>query len=243
MSRYEWESGTLVLPSAAVAQVKGALREHCTKFHQDVRAEVDRQHREVGKGTRSAKVYRQRLNAARAARWAYSAAHPTSGFNRGPSAGEAYAQTVRDAAGQVLEQMVTDAEGRYRAEPLPVHKPTVSEVSREAPTATNRTTVFRVDGEASVAFDGRRVSWSVSENNHAVDTARNSPLGMVFFTALDKVKWTRGTGGTLVGNDEYNGESEAEGGGANYVTARYGPLGEPPRYRVSKGGRVSVSYR
>lgn len=72
----------------------------------------------------------------------------------------------------------------------------------------------------------RTVRWVVPENNHAVDFAWRHPMGKAFENALRKVRWVRGTGGKLVGNDEYNRDSRYEGGGANYVTRRYGPLGQ-----------------
>jgi hypothetical protein len=72
----------------------------------------------------------------------------------------------------------------------------------------------------------RTVSWRVQDNNHACDRAHEHPLGALFWTAMGKVEWTRGTGGVLVGNDEYNRENEDEGGGGNYVKSRIGPLGE-----------------
>ena len=68
----------------------------------------------------------------------------------------------------------------------------------------------------------RSVSWRVEENNHARDTAREHHMGRAFFAALSKVEWVRGTGGTIVGNDEYNRDSEYDGGGGNYVTGSFG---------------------
>ena len=47
-------------------------------------------------------------------------------------------------------------------------------------------------------------------------------MGKAFFKRLAQVKWTNRTGGEIVGNDEYNEESRESGGGANYVTSRYG---------------------
>lgn len=92
------------------------------------------------------------------------------------------------------------------------------------PDATNRTLVFEA-GDGRIAFDEDRavVRWSVGENNHAVDHARKSPIGTAFFAALDKVKWTARTGGTLYGNDEYHRDSHGgEGSGGDYVTVRFG---------------------
>ena len=70
-------------------------------------------------------------------------------------------------------------------------------------------------------------------------------MGQVFFGELAKVRWTRGTGSVFTGNDEYNQDASYEGGGANYVTTAYGPVGaaEAPAkcqpYTDSQGNRVT----
>lgn len=81
-----------------------------------------------------------------------------------------------------------------------------------------------VGGEAVIGFDKKRrvAVWSVSENNHSVERAREHAIGRAFFNRLGRVVWTRGTGGEIVGNDEYNQDNRESGGGSNYVTARYG---------------------
>jgi hypothetical protein len=81
-----------------------------------------------------------------------------------------------------------------------------------------------VGNEAGIGFikETRIVVWQVSENNHSVDRARSNAIGREFFNRLNRVVWTRGTGGEIVGNDEYNQDNRDSGGGANYVTARYG---------------------
>jgi len=81
---------------------------------------------------------------------------------------------------------------------------------------------MNVGHEASIFFKGRVLLWSVSENNHSVERAHEHSVARHFFKRLSEVNWTRGSGGELVGNDEYNEESRESGGGANYVTARYG---------------------
>ncbi len=83
-------------------------------------------------------------------------------------------------------------------------------------------------GEGSVSFDNdtRSVVWDVYENNHAVERAHKHWLAQALFRKLQGMLWTRGTGGKIVGNDEYNRDSEYEGGGGNYVTSSFGPLGK-----------------
>lgn len=77
--------------------------------------------------------------------------------------------------------------------------------------------------EATIRFNNktRIVVWEVGENNHACDRAREERAAVLFFELLGKVKWTRGTGGEIIGNDEYRREQEFAGGGANYVKAVY----------------------
>lgn len=98
-------------------------------------------------------------------------------------------------------------------------------IRNDFPLATNKQTQFDF-GEASVTFDNvtREVHYYSGENNHAVDEARHSEVGKLFFRLLGNVTWTRGSGGSLTGNDEYNQDSGIEeGGGGNYVTATFGP--------------------
>lgn len=81
------------------------------------------------------------------------------------------------------------------------------------------------EGEAIITWDRERreVSWNVPENNHARDSARRGDFGKAFFQALREVQWTRGSGGVFMGNDEYNRKA---GMGSNYVTAKFGPAGK-----------------
>ena len=77
--------------------------------------------------------------------------------------------------------------------------------------------------EATITLNNtnRTVTWNVEENNRAVESARKEKLAQVLFRLLDKITWTRGSGGKIIGNDEYNSDSDYEGGGGNYVTAEY----------------------
>lgn len=75
----------------------------------------------------------------------------------------------------------------------------------------------------SIIFDSanKSVKWIVPENNHAVEDARSTYPAKVLFDNLRKVKWTKASGGSIIGNNEYN-----EDGSGNlaspYVVANYG---------------------
>ncbi len=80
------------------------------------------------------------------------------------------------------------------------------------------------DGCASITFHQktRSVSWYVEENNHAIESARQTGEANAFFIMLRNVSWTRGSGGSFIGNNEYNRDDYSDGGGGNYTTATYG---------------------
>jgi len=71
--------------------------------------------------------------------------------------------------------------------------------------------------------DTNTVIWRVPEGNRVCDDAREEPVARKLFELLDKVEWTRGSGGSIVGNDEYNRDADWEGGGGNYVKMEFGP--------------------
>jgi hypothetical protein len=94
-------------------------------------------------------------------------------------------------------------------------------------------------GEASISLDDekRTVHYSSGENNHACDYARKQPLVRKMFSLLRGITWKRGSGGEIVGNDEYNQDSRDSGGGSNYTKDRFGPdVKQPSRQNVYGGG-------
>ena len=109
---------------------------------------------------------------------------------------------------------------------------------KDFPHITNRDSVIRptrFDG-ISIRFDNENhvLRYNSGENNHQVERARAHPVVRAMFQALNRIAWTRGSGGVGIGNDEYN-QDPAGGGagdGGHYVTFRYGPLGE-----IGRGGR------
>lgn len=74
--------------------------------------------------------------------------------------------------------------------------------------------------------DDQMLYWSVGEGNHAVDCARESAEGKVFFNTLSRVEWGRNTGGYIRYINEYMNENgPSEPSRVDYK----GPLGDKER--------------
>lgn len=84
-----------------------------------------------------------------------------------------------------------------------------------------------------VVFTKRIMTWSIFEKNHAVDTFLDSPDSSFLYSILQKLAWTRGSGGGETYYSERSGTVE--------VTHRFGPAGR--RYRAeSDPGSPSRDY-
>jgi hypothetical protein len=197
MSCYEWERGTLILPSAEATRLKKAVRDA-----------TNREHDRIYEASRSwwRKNGRRYVAAFKRDRW--TEAH-------------ALERSIPDGCYDAIDTGRTENR-------MPRHEDVFP------PRATNKDTSFwagRYQGEGHITFAGRAVTWSVSENNHACESARGGAVAAAFFAALSRIKWTRGTGGVIVGNNEYNRDSESAGGGGNYIVAAYGPKGDEAQAR------------
>jgi hypothetical protein len=82
------------------------------------------------------------------------------------------------------------------------------------------------DADVHFRNKGRAVTWDVSENNRAVEHAHEHWFAKLLFERLGNITWTRGTGGKIIGNDEYNRDAgyDHEGGGGSYVNREYRAL-------------------
>lgn len=221
MSRNDWEAGSIVLPAAAVAPLKAALRDAANKLHADVLAEAKRIHTEVAKGTASIKLHDERVRAFSSAFWASRGNGMQYRF--AAPARSAYAENVHSLAIRLIDGIAASAARAGKG----MRAPQLGDVEHLARRYTNKDTTFALPwGEGCISFTGRTVTYSSGENNRAAEAGRESLLGTVFFDALSKIAWTRGTGGELVGNDEYNQDSRESGGGANYSTGAWGPIGD-----------------
>jgi hypothetical protein len=85
---------------------------------------------------------------------------------------------------------------------------------KDFPKANKATTHFSVGSEADICLkaEERKVTWTVHENNHAIEFANAEPMAGVFWRAIRAVNWTRGTGGRTWGSDEHADDAERDNG-------------------------------
>lgn len=214
MSCYDWERGTITIPSAQWAKFKAAVREGYNNSKQS-------------DFTKAEQLQVKLL-----------ALHATYKGNN-PKQYGGYWENLLELGWKAVEKPVFDRWGlrsdseicyeqRWNIEESIFRngkdKPPLKPLKKGFPLADSSTKSLE-QGQASVSFDDktRGVTWEVDENNRAIDSARATSLGNAFFTALGKIEWTRGSGGNIIGNNEYNRESEYEGGGGNTLNDEYGP--------------------
>lgn len=239
MSRYEWESGTIVLPSAEFARVRQAVQaaddkveraafEHTQTFWKGLTA---KQRRDPAAYEQAKDEYLRR--AFPSGRWE---------DNRRAGVWERTDEALRLGARYTYDRATNTRKPEYTPKRV---------LASDMRFPTNKTTHFRARYGASITFDRdkRTVTWTVEENNHAVGYARDTPQAGALFEALKQVKWTgRNTGGVICGNDEYSRDADYSGGGANYDVEGFGPIGVAQAPMVTPGydtpqGRVKVEVR
>lgn len=223
MSRYEWEKGTLILPAKAYRPLKQALLAHWNQCLEHDLAVLERLH----EATRL-RCFQDKTQPV--------THHLSQELQRETSPSSRYSQCL------YVFKVLDD----YQAHEFLVKKsekgPRLVRPTRKAlPWATRATHSLQAGYEGHLSFDDdrRQVTWSVGQNNHAIDDARGSPIGAEFFRQLRQVQWCRGTGGAFVGNDEYNQDDDNAGGGGNYLKDCFGPLGQAERSPVQRPSRSS----
>jgi hypothetical protein len=219
MSRYDWERGTLVIPTKEWAPLKKRLREGWNALltkRFELAKQLHTHLRAVARGKRNFDFEKA------AASWVDSKCHTT--YYNGAAVRQDTADSVaaRDAVALVLQPDYAVARALRKTKPQSPKK-------KDLPFANNKTVKF--GGNVGLVWDaylalldkGRELRWSVPENNHAVEHAWEHPMGRVLAKALASIVWTRGSGGKFIANNECNRDSDQEGGGGNYVSSSFGP--------------------
>lgn len=232
MSMYEWETGTFKLSVSAYADFK---KNFFDKYNEAFEEDYNLAQRFIEDLITKAKTSKSKDLRSLAQELLYST-KPASSLSYRSFKGGFHSENCLVYPFKVVSDWelmrnlfeIRDDAGKisYRKIPLKIKK------SWFAPLSPSKTLSISdsAGGDASVTFDPkeRTVSWNVSENNHACDRARASYLGSIFFQLLQKVEWTRATGGYIWGKNEYDEDGERE----SFVTPSsrtkecYGPIGD-----------------
>ena len=220
MSRYEYERGEFKLPAGEWAAFKKRLLQAHERFREEVLTFAEQIHAHLHgpqfKGKRNVDWRRE------AEEFTHSTHQAYGGWS---SPVRRSSEEIREAALDLLEFSANPKTGQTKRPPKPQKKRL--EAVHETRKVVNRGDQMTFDaGDGGIYLDNRThtVRWEVSENNHACEYAREHPMGKAFFAALNKVQWTRTTGGEIWGNDEYNEDSGRDyaGGGGSYTKGRWG---------------------
>jgi hypothetical protein len=222
MSRYEWEHGTVTLPSGHAPKLKAQLRDAHNRVY-DAALQCAKQWWRDN-STQSTGTYAQRLDASTQGRtYGFGVTTQLSARNLRllPDANQNAA--AEQAAYGICYGMLADVQHRNGKLRMAQTKDADWVMG---PKATNRTTAFSVglSGEATITFAGNDVTWDVTECNHASERAHAHHLAKTLFSYFDQLtrrqEWTSRSGGTITGNND-NNDSYEEGGRANYVVRTY----------------------
>jgi hypothetical protein len=239
MGRREWERGEIVIPSAAWAGFKKDLRE---AYNKAVAADFELAKR-VHERVKAAHKGKRNVDWEKAV-WAEI--HATEekratgyGFFSGGSTYQAQRyefQVVNEWNVKTALLLKDEATGKYKL---------VAPKAKSFAAVKADARQFNAGSEASITLvdEGRKAGWNVYENKNACETARESLMGKTFFALLAKIQWTRGSGGSLHGNDEYHEDAGREhaGGGGSYTKDTFGPRGDDDFERTNGIRRRSAS--
>ena len=202
MSTYEWESGTIVIPTNQWAGFRSAIIKRWNAHLLELLEHAKTAHKEMqekAKGLRG----RNRDKALETALFDYTRRHNMTT--------DCEPRALLWRWSEEKRVMIFQSPKKKDLGLLPTSKSANISTSDLAVSLINKT---------------RTIVWDVEENNHAVDDARASWFGKFVMGKLASVKWSRNSGGKIVGNNEHNRDSDYEGDGGNYVTSRFGPLGK-----------------
>lgn len=253
MSCYEWERGTLTLSTAEYRRVKKSLIEAYNKAMEADFLTLNKLYEALcaaGKGKRGFDWRQGLINLMEEK--VTQQVRSLMGYYHSQTVPKHSFSDIRyfDAHDLLLLREEKDETGKVKSRAY--GSPMKPKKKDFAPMAASAKNPHFTAGDGSISLDDakRTLLWSVSENNHAIEHSRDSYTGKALFKLLESVKWTRGTGGFFVTNNEYNTENRDAGGGANLLGDTFGPLGEKEKDHRNKllfaglrGARSAVRKR
>jgi hypothetical protein len=241
MSTYEWEAGTIKIPSAEWAKTKTAIREAVNRRQSALLAVAEKAHAELVEKLPEMKKQRRNgtLNLWDFERTLDKIVQRHMEIYKAGLRGHVRVFDEFDHT-EILQKIYVTRDPKTWKEITPkLRKPQ----KKDFPLAGSNVNSFQADN-CSLVFDNdaRTIGWHVPENNHAREHAHATVLGGAFFAAMKTITWTRGSGGVLVGNDEYNHDLGREnvGAGGSYVTHRFSAEAQKAEKEAER--KRSMSY-
>jgi len=234
MSCYEWERGTIRIPAGAWAKFRGDLLRAWNNSQDQLFDQAKRAYN-AAKAAAKGKRGKNRQKAideavARACGGHLDEWGDFQGFSR--SSNEKYEAVCR---------LVLKVEGWGDSRKATLQAPKKSALDRKA--LSKSCTINLPDADVTLNNATKSVTWSVPENNHACERAKNHWFAKMLFSALRRIDWTRNSGGVIYGNNEYNSDPYESGpdGGGNYIVVEYRRLTAAEK-RAAAQRRRSRSY-
>jgi len=209
MSNREWERGEFTIPAAEWARFKASVREAVNRQNALALDAALKLHQKLSDKAKENKSYDLRKGARDE-----MAAINVGSYYTPP-------KFCADEVSEIVDSVVKDKRLTNDKIQARLSKPT----KKDFPQHGNTVTSFHSRSCDLTLDNGSRIAiWNVYESNHAVDRARATALAQGMFAALRKVKWTRESGGVILGNNEYHMESGSfhEGDGGSFSKERFG---------------------
>jgi len=232
MSKYCWESGTITIPAKEWATFRKGLLAAWNAKQEGILAEAKAlvpKLRAAAKGKRGDKRFQEQK----------AALYRHCGFTLRSWGWECPSDEVRERFDTMRRLLfVFDPKlgpGAYDRTKLVTPK----KLALDLKPVSKDADIHLPDASVHFRNKGRTVEWDVPENNHAVENARDHWFAKKLFAALRRIEWTRGSGGQIVGNDEYNRDEckHYEGGGGSYVTMEFSAAATKARRRLDRSLR------
>ena len=226
MSSYEWEGGEIHIPAKQWAKFRTDLL-RTWNGRQLANWQLAKEAHKAAKAAAKGKRGEKRINAIlpRLAQSAGGTINKWGEFEAPMKRNGFWGPPVIDTAAEdrwaMLEQYCLSGWGKARN--LSQAQPQKKAFSIKA---LSKSTSMNFGG-AHISFNNEYnvVVWDVSENNKACERAHEWWFAKELFNALRAIKWTRNSGGTIMGNDEYNRENYDTGGGQDYVKQTFVAIG------------------
>lgn len=232
MSKYEWERGTIKIPAKEWSGFRKGLLEAWNDKQNETLSDAKLAHAKLKYAARGKRGFIKRHEAMR------DALHRYCDFRKQTWGWEPLSDEARERFNELDRLLlVCDPKSPGMLDRTKLQTPKKSDLDLKP--VSKDADIMLPDASVHFRNKTRTVEWDVGENNHAVENAHEHWFAKRLFRAIKRITWTWGSGGKIVGNDEYNRDEggQWEGGGGSYVNFEFSPEAQKRERRVSLASR------